>query len=103
MYEKLNAEGVKAKIIKLNVIVPVPEEAVEALKNVKKIFFFEEGIRSGGVGESFGSVVLENNLKPDFVHTAFPDCFVAQGKISSVLNKYKLDFDGMYNTIKESL
>ena len=103
VYEKLNAEGIKVKIVKLNVIVPIPEEAVEALKNVKKIFFFEEGIRSGGVGESFGSVVLENNLKPDFVHTAFPDCFVAQGKISSVLNKYKLDFDGMYNTIKESL
>ncbi len=103
VYEKLRAEGTKVKIVKLNVIVPIPEEAVEALKNVKKIFFFEEGIRSGGVGESFGSVVLENNLKPDFVLTAFPDCFVAQGKISSVLNKYKLDFDGMYNTIKESL
>ncbi len=103
VYEKIRAEGTAIKLVKLNVIVPVPEEAVEALKNVKKIFFFEEGIRSGGVGESFGSVILENNLKPDFVHTAFPDCFVAQGKISSVLNKYKLDFDGMYNTIKESL
>ena len=103
VYEKMRAEGTRIKLVKLNVIVPVPEEAVEALKNVKKIFFFEEGIRSGGVGESFGSVILENNLKPDFVHTAFPDCFVAQGKISSVLNKYKLDFEGMYNTIKESL
>ena len=102
-YEKLKAEGLKVKVIKLNIIVPIPEEAIDALKDVKKIFFFEEGVRSGGVGESFGSVVLENNIKSDYVLTAFPDCFVGQGKISSVLKKYNLDCDGMYNTIKETL
>ena len=102
-YEKFKSEGVKVKVVKLNVIVPIPEDAVEVLKDVKKIFFFEEGVRSGGVGESFGSVVLENNLKPEFNLTAFPDCFVGQGKINSILSKYKLDSDGMYNTIKESL
>ncbi len=102
-YEKFKSEGVKVKVVKLNIIVPIPEEAVEVMRNAKKIFFFEEGVRSGGVGESFGSVILENNLKPEFNLTAFPDCFVGQGKINSILKMYNLDCDGMYNTIKESL
>lgn len=102
-YQKLKEDGISVKIIKLNIIVPIPEESVEALRNVKKVFFFEEGVRSGGVGESFGSVILERKMSPEFNLTAFPDCFVKQAKINSVLKQYNLDCDGMYKTIKESL
>lgn len=102
-YEKLKAEGIKTKIVKLNIIVPVPEDAIEPLKNVKKVFFFEEGVQSGGVGESFASVMLENKISVDFHLTAFPDCFVKQGKTDSILRQYKLDCDGMIETIKQEL
>lgn len=63
------------------------------------MFFFEEGVQSGGVGESFASVILENKLSPEFYHTAFPDCFVKQGKTDSILKQYKLDCDGMVDVI----
>lgn len=101
--EKLKAEGIKVKIIKLNVIVPIPEESADAVKGVKKVFFFEEGVKSGGVGESFASVLLESKLSPEFILTAFPDCFVKQGKTDSILKQYNLDCDGIYNTVKENL
>ena len=64
---------------------------------------FEEGVKSGGVGESFASVMLENRLDPEFYLTAFPDCFVKQGKTESVFRQYKLDCDGMVKTVKENL
>lgn len=102
-YEELKKEGIKAKIIKLNIIVPVPCESVNALKGVKKVFFFEEGVKSGGVGESFASVALENKLSPEFILTAFPDCFVKQAKTDSVLKQYNLNCDGMLKVIKESI
>ena len=102
-YEKLKADGIKAKIIKLNIIVPVPCEAVNALQGAKKVFFFEEGVKSGGVGESFASVLLENKISLDFILTAFPDCFVKQAKTDSILKKYNLDCDGMVRVIKESV
>ena len=98
-YRKLKEQGISTKIIKLNIIVPAPEEAVEALQGVEKVFFFEEGVQSGGVGESFASVILENKLSPEFYHTAFPDCFVKQGKTDSILRQYKLDCDGMVDVI----
>ena len=102
-YEKLKADGIKVKIIKLNIIVPVPCDAVNALQGVKKVFFFEEGVKSGGVGESFASVLLENKISLDFILTAFPDCFVKQAKTDSILKKYNLDCDGMVRVIKESV
>ena len=98
-HEKLKEQGISTKIIKLNIIVPAPEEAVEALQGVEKVFFFEEGVQSGGVGESFASVILENKLSPEFYLTAFPDCFVKQGKTDSILKQYKLDCDGMVDVI----
>ena len=98
-HKKLKEQGISTKIIKLNIIVPAPEEAVEALQGVEKVFFFEEGVQSGGVGESFASVILENKLSPEFYHTAFPDCFVKQGKTDSILKQYKLDCDGMVDVI----
>ena len=45
---------------------------------MKKVFFFEEGVRSGGIGESFARLMLENDIRADFSLTAFPDCFIKQ-------------------------
>lgn len=102
-FERLKADGVKVKIIKLNIIVPVPEECIEFIGNAKKVFFFEEGIKSGGVGESFATHLLEKKVKADFSLTAFPDCFVKQGKTDSILKQYSLDSDGMYNMVLTEL
>mgnify|MGYP003308941839 CR=1 FL=1 len=102
-YKTLCEQGVSVKLVKLNVIVPVPVESIEAIAGVKKVFFFEEGVKSGGVGESFASVMLENKLSPEFYLTAFPDCFVKQGKTESIFKQYKLDCNGMVDTVKENL
>lgn len=100
--KKLQAEGINVKIIKLNIIVPVPQGSVESLKNTKKIFFFEEGVKTGGVGESFARRLLEDKIYADYKLTAFPDCFVKQGKTDSILRQYSLDSVGMFNTVKDS-
>ncbi len=99
-YKKLEAEGIKVKLIKLNIIVPIPEEVMDYIRGVKKVFMFEEGIKTGGVGESFASEMLKYKLSPEFNLTAFPDCFVKQGKTDSILKQYKLDCDGMVEKIK---
>ena len=101
--KRLEKDGISVKIIKLNKIIPVPQESVFEVKNSENVFFFEEGIRSGGIGESFASRMAENKIFPNFRLTAVPDCFVKQGKADSVLHLYKLDADGMYEIIKESV
>ncbi len=100
-YKKLKEIGVSVKIVKLNLIVPVPESSMEAVKDVDTVFVFEEGVQSGGVGESFASVMLDNNLSPEIHLTAFPDCFVKQGKTDAIFKEYKLDCDGITQTVRK--
>ncbi len=100
-YKALKEKGISIKVIKLNVIIPISTTVYEELQNVKKIYFFEEGIKNGGIGETFGSYILENGLAPHLKLTAFPNCFVKQGKVSEILHEYFLDCEGMCKVITE--
>ena len=102
-YKRLKKDGLRVKIIKLNIIVPIAKEAVDSINGAKNVFFFEEGVKTGGVGESFATIMLEKDIKADFSLTAFPDCFVKQGKLNSILKQYSLDSDGMYNIVTTEL
>ena len=98
-YKELKEKGVSVKVIKLNEIIPVATTVYEELENVKDVYFFEEGIKNGGIGETFGSYILEKGLSPRFKLTAFPNCFVKQGTVSEILHEYHLDCEGMCNVI----
>lgn len=78
-------------LIKLNKIKPIDESVVNELKLCKDIYFYEEGIRSGGIGETFASILLENNIKAEFHHIAVNDEFIKQARVDSQLKHYKMD------------
>lgn len=92
---KLKNRGVNAKLIKLNKIKPVPEDAVNSVLNYGSVFFFEEGVRSAGVGEKTALMLLEKGFKGIFELTAVNDCFVSQASVASQLRKYRLDAAGI--------
>ncbi|MBQ6163424.1 MAG: 1-deoxy-D-xylulose-5-phosphate synthase [Clostridia bacterium] len=91
----------KIKIIKLNKIKPISQQSVEAAFGSEQIFFFEEGERSGGVGEAFALRLEEAGYRGKYVLTAVPDTFVAQASPMAQLHKYKLDAEGIAGTITE--
>ena len=47
---ELLKHNVKVKVLKLNRIKPIDENAVDIVLQSKHIFFYEEGVRSGGIG-----------------------------------------------------
>ena len=57
---------------------------------ISKIYFFEEGIRSGGVGEKLASLLMQCGYKGEFALTSIEDKFVEQAKINELLDAYKL-------------
>ncbi|NLA77177.1 MAG: 1-deoxy-D-xylulose-5-phosphate synthase, partial [Clostridiales bacterium] len=93
-------QGADIKIIKLNAIKPIPEGAVDAALGCDKLFFFEEGIRSGVIGEHFALLLSERAYDGEYVFKAVPDCFVAQGSVAQQMQRYGLDTEGMINTIR---
>ena len=101
--EKLREKGIDVRIIKLNKIKPMPSGAVENALECEKIFFFEEGMRSGGVAEKFASLLLEKRYKGGYSITAVDDEFVAHASVSRLMEKYSMDADGMASKIEKEV
>lgn len=89
-------------IIKLNRIKPIDENVFSELKKCKTIYFYEEGIRSGGIGEVFASMLVENKIKADYKLTAIPDEFVKQASVSSQLKHYRMDSQSIIEEVKNA-
>ncbi len=99
--DSLNETNQNTGVLKLNRIIPMDIEAVKSVLSAKQIFFFEEGICSGGIGERFGELLLENGFKGAYTLTAVPDEFVVHAPVSSQMKRYKLDAEGMLSVITE--
>jgi len=100
-YAALQEEGIPLKIIKLNRIKPIDPAAVEAAKSCRALAFFEEGVRSGGIGESFARRLLESGFAGCFRLTAVEDCFVEQAEAAALLQRHRLDASGMQEILRE--
>lgn len=95
----LSNRGLDIKIVNLNMIKPIDEKAVDAVLKCKRIFFFEEGIKSAGVNECFARRLIEKSFKGKYKAVAIEDEFVKQASVASQLKKYKLDTEGIVETI----
>lgn len=89
-------------IIKLNMIKPIDKAVLTYLKNCKKIFFYEESIRAGSVGECFGSMLIENGLNAEFRHIAVDNEFVKQASVSSQMKTYHMDTQSVIEEVKNA-
>ncbi len=98
--EILKNSGIKVCILKLNRIRPIPEEALDFALGAENIFFFEEGVKSGGIGEKLAAELLENGYKGRYSLTAVNDEFVKQATISELYDKYGLSAEKIAQKIK---
>ena len=89
-------------IIKLNMIKPIDKAVLTYLQNCKKIFFYEESIRAGSVGECFGSMLIENGLNAEFRHIAVDNEFVKQASVSSQMKTYHMDTQSVIEEVKNA-
>lgn len=101
--KELFDKGIDTKVIKLNKIKPLPPEAVEAVLGCENVFFFEEGMRSGGVGEKFASVLLESGFRGKYSITAVDDEFVSHASVARLMEKYSLDSAGIVRKIENEV
>lgn len=97
---ELEAKGIAVRIIKLNKIKPLSVDAVKSALDAKGVFFFEEGMKGGGTGEKFGSLLLENGFKGKYRIFAVDDEFVAHASVESQMEKYSLSSKKMIEIIE---
>ncbi len=98
--QRLSEQGIDIAIVKLNRIYPLDKELCNELNTFSKIFFFEEGIRCGGIGEHLGTMLYEGGVSAKYKLIAVENKFVGAAKTINSLKSLGLDAEGMINAIK---
>ena len=93
--ELLRQQGRELCILKLCRIKPIAPEAVSFAKGFKKIHFFEEGMRSGSVADSFRDLLEETDFDGAYHVTAVDDIYVQHASVKSSLKALGLDAQSM--------
>lgn len=108
-YGRLFSDALEAKeqvpdinIVKLNKIFPLSDKLVETLKNYNEIHFFEEGIKSGGIGELCASALLEKGYNGIYRIHAVDNKFVPTATVTAAIKGCGLDTDSMISAVKNN-
>lgn len=101
--EKLAADGVSAEVINIHTIKPLDEECILAsAKKTGKVVTAEEHSVIGGLGSAVCDVLSEK-LPTPVKKIGVYDTYCESGPAVKLLEKYKLDGNGLYEQIKEWL
>ena len=101
--EKLKKDGVNVCILKLCRVKPLDPEAIDFALGFQKIFFFEEGMRSGSISETMRRMLSERGYTGSYSVRAVCDKYIHHASISATLSHLGLDADGMCAMVREEL
>lgn len=101
--EKLAADGVSAEVINIHTIKPLDEEIIlNSAKKTGKVVTAEEHSVIGGLGSAVCDVLSEK-LPTPVKKIGVYDTYCESGPAVKLLEKYKLDGNGVYEQIKDWL
>ena len=101
--EELKKIGVNIGLLDMYCIKPFDENTLlEYANNVDVVFTFEEHSKWGGLGSIVSSILCEKNPKK-VIQRALPDGHIISGTNKDIFKEYKLDTNGMIQTILNEL
>lgn len=95
-YQKLD----NTFLIKINKIKPINEKILGFLHKTKNVYFYEESIKLGGIGETLAAMIEESDIDVKYHHFAVNPEFVKQASVPSQVKRYKLDCDSIVNEVE---
>lgn len=98
--DELKEEGSRVRIIKLNKVWPINPGAVEAALDCDRVFFYEEGAKSGGIGESYGYQLLQDKFEGTYRYIAVDNTFVHHAKQDALRAEFGIDAASMVRDVK---
>ena len=99
--EKLAAEGISAEVIYICTIKPLDEDIIiKSAKKTGKVVTAEEHSVIGGLGSAVCDALCKSYPTPVY-KIGMQDCFGESGSAAALVQKYKLDAQGVYEQVKE--
>lgn len=86
-------------LIKLNRIKPIDKSVLGVISKAENVYFFEESIKNGSVGEVLAEMLEESGTRLNYKHFAVKNEFVKQASVESQLKSYLLDSNSVINEV----
>lgn len=103
--EKLYEQGIKTRIVKLFKVHPISDyfnKLLKVLDGVEKIYFAEEGIKNGGVGQKLCALFSEDTHSyPEMHIKAIDGVYLPHGSLEYVRRFCGFDADSLSKDIKK--
>ncbi|MEG0457003.1 MAG: transketolase C-terminal domain-containing protein, partial [Oscillospiraceae bacterium] len=99
----LKSENINIDLLKLVKIHPIDNEIIKLCLKYKKIFFVEESIKNGSVGEHLLSSLAENNFSGNFYHNSVDNIFISHQSTFQAINQCGFDTQGIINFVKKGI
>ncbi|MBG0787706.1 MAG: transketolase family protein [Anaerolineaceae bacterium] len=100
----LEEKGVKAGLLNVSTIKPLDAKGLaKLLKNYKTVMTVEQHNVINGLGSAVAEVIAEANLNLKFHRHGIMDIFTTSGPYKDLLSYYKLDPEGIRDTLLQVL
>jgi transketolase len=97
-----DADGLSIRVLNMHTIKPLDDEAImKALVETRRIITVEDHNIIGGLGSSVADVIAASGKGCAFHKVGLPDCFAPHGYPEDLMNLYKIDTDGICETVRE--
>lgn len=99
--DMLEADGIKAEVINIHTIKPLDETIIlDSAKKTGKVVTVEEHSVVGGLGSSVCDALCDK-LPTPVLKIGINDVFGESGSAKALIQKYGLDSEGIYKSIKQ--
>lgn len=95
-------DGVKARVLNMHTIKPIDKEAIlTAVHDTRRIVTVEDHTIMGGLGSAVAEVIVESGLSCGFRKLGIPDVYSIIGLHEDLMSYYKIDTNGILDTVRE--
>ena len=95
-------DGVKARVLNMHTIKPIDKEAIlTAVHDTRRIVTVEDHTIMGGLGSAVAEVIVESGLACGFRKLGIPDIYSIIGLHEDLMSYYKIDTNGILDTVRE--
>ena len=99
--DQLTREGTAVSVLKITRIAPLDDDCIALAMPFKRVIFFEEGSRSGGVAERFGVQLMQDQFTGSYEIHAIEQ-FLSACTVDSGLQRVGLDVDGILHAVRQT-
>ncbi|MEG1895453.1 MAG: 1-deoxy-D-xylulose-5-phosphate synthase N-terminal domain-containing protein, partial [Oscillospiraceae bacterium] len=97
--DSLAQQGIQVKIIKLNVVNPIPNGVIDELLSYKNVYFFEEHVKNGSVATKLALKLMEQKYAGNYSYTCIENFSVNHASVPELQKICHLDAQSIIKKI----